>query len=157
MTDDNTIIERLSAIQRTIPWTRNSVSGFVTAYSDEPKSLPGTDLPAFINYNAPSSTSYSKANPGTVRIQTSYEMRLHVARIDKGVTGELESNIKTLVPLVEEAFFTRQRLQLDDAGIVAEALIQSVDKVAAMQFAGINYGGAVFTIQVSYLKPFAQV
>jgi hypothetical protein len=146
MSDDRQVLDRIAAIQAL-------VSGVAKAFADAPHNLKDGELPAFVNIYSEQPSTNQRADAGRLRKIARYEMNLYVKKASQGIEYEAQQMIVPLVKLVENEFFARQMLQLDDQGLggVESAEITGV-KVGQLAYGAVLYTGATFFLEAVYTR-----
>lgn len=146
MSDDRQVLDRIAAIQ-------NLITG-IKAFADIPHDLKDGELPAFVNIYSDRPSNNQRANAGRLRKAAFYEMNLHVKKGSQGFEYEGQQLLVPFVKLVEDEFFSRRVLQLDDdqgLGGVESAEIFGV-KAGSLLYNNILYTGATFYLEVVYTR-----
>jgi hypothetical protein len=156
MTDETDIIERVVDIQQLIvnPYT----SAVLSAKEKMPKNILDGELPLFLNVLGTQSPRQRVA-PDSALKQITLEMRLYVKAAGQGVEAEAQTLTEQLIEPVENAFDARPRLELNDAGLtdVQFAFITQTTQNAFLPYAGKNYIGIIFNLQVAFVRVTRQV
>jgi hypothetical protein len=151
MASDRLILERIAAIQRT-------VVGVQKAFDDVPRNLNDGDLPAFVNIFSERPSTNQRFEAGRLRKITVFEMNLYVKKASQGFEFEAQQLTIPFIELVENAFFSRRMLQLNDEGLggVENAEINGV-RVGALMYNNALHTGATFYLEVVYTRVIRQM
>jgi hypothetical protein len=147
MSDDRQVLDRIAAIQAL-------VSGVTKAFADAPRDLKDGELPAFVNIYSEQTSTVQRADAGRLRKIARYEMNLYVKKASQGIEYEAQQIAVPLIKLVEDEFFARRMLQLDDdqgLGGVENAEITGV-KFGSLAYNTTLYTGTTFFLEVVYTR-----
>jgi hypothetical protein len=149
MADVEEIRERLAAIQRTIEGVRR-------AYEYAPKSLPSSDLPAFVNFVGPAMANWQALGSDYDQEGRTFVMRLFVKGAQQGVDGEAERACEPFLESVRDGFSGRPGLGLGHSSGSAGRPLDGVmgaylagdSGISTLLFAGEEYLGIEFRLMV---------
>lgn len=151
MSDDRQVFDRLAMIQRLI-------TGIQKAFGDAPRTIEDLELPAFVNIFGERVSANQRIAAGRLRKVAYYEMNLYVKKAAQGIEYESQRLAIPLIKLVEDEFFARRVLQLDDdqgLGGVEEANILGT-KAGTLAYNNTLYTGATFYLEVAYTRAVPQ-
>ena len=121
------------------------------AYSRAPESLPPGDLPAFVNLAGPSTIDWNTIGSDNGVETREYRMRLYVAPLGQGISGEKEEKVETFITPTREAFSSRPSL----GGVVGvmNVFFQGDTGPVAMEYGSDEFIGVIFKISVVEYVP----
>lgn len=150
----------ISAIKTRLAEIQAAISNIKRAYANAPFSIPEGDLPLFINFTGPSQNDYDIYGDGEINETRDFLMRLYVAPIEQGLSGEAEKAVEPFFPLVYAAFGARPGLSSATTGHtspldgVKYSFIVSDGGISVLPFAGANYIGAEFKLRVQAVQSY---
>lgn len=151
MSDDRAVLDRVAAIERL-------VTGIVKAFDDAPRKLEDIELPAFVNGLSSQTSNNQRIDSGRLRKVAYYELNLYIKKSVQGVEFEPQRLTIPFIKLVEDEFFRRRVLQLDDdygLGGVEEANITGT-RTGTLLYNNVLYDGATFFLEVVYTRAIPQ-
>jgi hypothetical protein len=151
VSDDRAVLDRVAVIERI-------VSGVTTAFDDAPRKLEDSELPAFVNGLSTQTSNNQRIDSGRLRRVAYYELNLYVKKSVQGVEFEPQRLTIPYIKLVEDEFFRRRVLQLDDdfgLGGVEEANITGT-RTGTLLYNNTLYDGITFFLEVVYTRAVSQ-
>lgn len=144
---ERTILDRIALIQR-------GMTGITKAFDDVPRKIEDMELPAFVNFVSAAPITGQRKAADQYQMLATIEMRLHVKKAAQGTEYEAQRLLIPFVALVQNEFFSRQRLQSGDIGLtgVIDTLITTTLSNQLLTYADHQYIGAIFNLQVAYSR-----
>lgn len=150
----------ITAVKTRLSEIQAAITGVKRAYLNAPLSIPESDLPLFINYTGQAQNDYELYGDGEINEAREFIMRLYVAPIQAGISGEAEAKVEPFFPLVYAAFGARPGLSSATTGHTSPlagikfAFIMADGGVSVLQFAGESFIGAEFRIRVTDIQSY---
>jgi hypothetical protein len=150
----------ITAVKTRLTEIQAAITGVKRAYVNAPMSIPEEDLPLFMNYTGPAANDYDLYGDGEINEAREFVMRLYVAPIQSGLSGEAEAKVEPFFPLVYAAFAARPGLSSAVTGHTSPlagikfAFITADGGVSVLPFAGGNFIGAEFRIRVTDIQSY---
>ena len=147
------MVATVTAIKDRLAEIQEQITGVNRAYANGPKSLPGTDLPIFVNFTGPANTDLTGMGSGSGEEARTILMRLYVSAAQQGIDGEAEARCEPFFERVRDKLAARPSLglALEDSGPMAGIMRASFlgdNGVVVMRYAGQDYIGIEFRIQI---------
>lgn len=139
-----TIKARLAEIQGQIPGVRR-------AYMHGPAALPAGDLPCFVNFTGAATHDWARLGAERDWETRQYLMRLYIREVQSGIDGEAEARCEPFFARVRDAFAARPGL--DGLSNVQIATLAGDSGLAVLSYAGQEYAGIEFRLQVVMIVP----
>lgn len=135
---------RLAAIEQ-------AMSGIAKAYAQLPAGTPAlSNLPAFINKMG---TSQLIRFSDTLWYENRvYQCQLLVANVQKGISGEAEGLVETMIEPCRDAFLSHPGLGIGTSTLVVglqKAVMLGDSGIRTITFSGVGYIGVEYRLQIA--------
>lgn len=144
------IRQRLAEIQQTI-------TGVKRVYVWAPQALADSDLPSFCTFVGPAGTT--PLGETLIEETRAWMMRLYVKPIQQGIDGEAEKAVDGFLTSVRDVFLAHPLLGsgVKDSALpfVEKAVWQGDGGVQVLAYAGQNYVGVEFRLNLTVIVPVA--
>lgn len=132
-----------------------AVSGVKRAYANAPQSLPDSDLPILVVFTG--AATYTPLGETLAEETRTYLLRLYVAPVQAGYDGEAESRVEPFLTSARAKYLSHPLLGngAKDSALpfVTRAAWGGDGGVMVLPYAGQNYIGAEFRVNVTTLVP----
>lgn len=132
----------IDAIKNELATIQSGITGVKRAYAQAPASINPADLPAMVNFTG--AAVYDNVSLKKTRVERTFLMRLFVAPVSGGISGETERLCEPFFERVRAAFAPST---LD--GTVSNARLTADRGVSVLPYGGGQYIGIEFELTVT--------
>jgi len=133
----------IETIKTQLATIQSNITGIKRAYAQAPNSLPPADMPVMVNFTGAAALDDLGGYQQT--ISRTYKMRLYVAPLGSGISGEAERLCEPYFERVWQQFAARPGLENLTGVLNAQILRDS--GVIVLDYAGERYIGIEFALQ----------